>query len=527
MLLKIMNISLLITTSIVGTSAQHHIRKLGYGGCNYLKIEEILENGGHRESDTCATEDGTMYELRLSRQFKRDLNNGLISGETNLHIPRAIIDGRVIRVPPNAAINLRKTRSLQNTKRTLPTTGTKRVFVVKDTSVTMYDTTQVSDNVFGTNGDAVNLKTHFAQCSYNQLLFEPFIGETSSGEYITNGVGEVTIDMNALASSDRYVVHEAVLAAANSKYGNVQQQFDYVMLILPPTTDFKGAAAYAYVNFYLGVYSYRYALMSMIQMHEMGHNLGLAHSGEGSAPYGDQSGCMGTGLYTDDYSGCFNGAKSWQLGWYTDSYYSFNPTLTYFKRGIVGISDYSTRGGSHSHTVIELVGSSTNFYVAFNRKSGMNSQTLEGGDQVLVTKYKGTGYGASDLVAKLGANQEYCFDFTQVAIVCVKVDAISLSADAYADITIALQGQDTTSPNPPTSLCTDSDEYCAYWAGLNYCTEKYVDYMTQSCKKSCNICGSSCTDSDEYCAYWAGLNYCTEKYVGHMTQNCKYSCNIC
>ena len=29
------------------------------------------------------------------------------------------------------------------------------------------------------------------------------------------------------------------------------------------------------------------------QMHELGHNLNLAHAGEGSDPYGDQSGMMG------------------------------------------------------------------------------------------------------------------------------------------------------------------------------------------------------------------------------------------
>merc|ERR1740139_490631 len=78
-----------------------------------------------------------------------------------------------------------------------------------------------------------------------------------------------------------------------------------------------------------------------------------------------------------------------------------------------------------------------------------------------------------------------------------------------------------------TSSCTDSSKSCAYWAGLNYCTETYVGYMTENCKKSCNICGSSCTDSETSCAYWAGLNYCTEKYVTYMTQSCKKSCNIC
>merc|ERR1711957_962864 len=39
-----------------------------------------------------------------------------------------------------------------------------------------------------------------------------------------------------------------------------------------------------------------------------------------------------------------------------------------------------------------------------------------------------------------------------------------------------------------TSSCTDSNQSCAYWANLNYCTEQYVAYMTQNCRQSCNIC---------------------------------------
>jgi len=36
-----------------------------------------------------------------------------------------------------------------------------------------------------------------------------------------------------------------------------------------------------------------------VQMHEIGHNLNFAHSGEGTEVYGDQSGMMGYS-YSDD-----------------------------------------------------------------------------------------------------------------------------------------------------------------------------------------------------------------------------------
>jgi hypothetical protein len=46
--------------------------------------------------------------------------------------------------------------------------------------------------------------------------------------------------------------------------------------------------------------------------------LKLAHAGEGTEEYGDQSGMMGYSYSEDSTKMCFNPAKSWQLGWYSD-----------------------------------------------------------------------------------------------------------------------------------------------------------------------------------------------------------------
>jgi hypothetical protein len=54
-------------------------------------------------------------------------------------------------------------------------------------------------------------------------------------------------------------------------------------------------------------------------MHEVGHNLGLLHSSEGSDVYGDISGYMGyASSAVNTPHKCFNGFHSWQLGWYLD-----------------------------------------------------------------------------------------------------------------------------------------------------------------------------------------------------------------
>jgi len=72
--------------------------------------------------------------------------------------------------------------------------------------------------------------------------------------------------------------------------GDLSSQFDHVMFLLPPSTDFAGAAAYSYVNSWRSVFADGYWWMVMVQVHEIGHNLNLAHSGEGTNAYGDWTG---------------------------------------------------------------------------------------------------------------------------------------------------------------------------------------------------------------------------------------------
>ena len=127
-------------------------------------------------------------------------------------------------------------------------------------------------------------------------------------------------------------------------------------------------------------------------MHEIGHNLGLAHSGEGTAEYGDQSGFVGVSWNKDDWPKmCFNAPKSWQLGWYADKAVTTVPPLfSTWTRRLMGIADYD-----HYTTTTVLVkletGRDLDYYINFNRKKGINSQTQEGSDQVLISSQGGNG----------------------------------------------------------------------------------------------------------------------------------------
>jgi len=59
-------------------------------------------------------------------------------------------------------------------------------------------------------------------------------------------------------------------------------------------------------------------------MHEVGHNLRLGHSTEGAEEYKDESCIMGSGFLDDGVLLCYNGAQSWQLGWYDSRNHIYN-----------------------------------------------------------------------------------------------------------------------------------------------------------------------------------------------------------
>jgi hypothetical protein len=199
------------------------------------------------------------------------------------------------------------------------------------------------------------------------VKIQPFSGTTTTGKTISGGVANVHVAVNPSVGKGK-MEEEATKAAAN-QFGNMREQFDIVVYCQPSSGPWTG---YAYINGYESFLNNEACDSVSIQVHEVGHNLGLSHSGKGDNAYQDRSGMMGISYDGDDFPAmCFNPAKSFQLGWYSDKQKTFQFTETR-KRALWlnGVADYSS---SSKDIVIRLeeTSSPTDYYIGYNRASGM------------------------------------------------------------------------------------------------------------------------------------------------------------
>ena len=194
---------------------------------------------------------------------------------------------------------------------------------------------------------------------------------------------------------------------------------------------------------------------------------------------------MGYSYYEDEGPEmCFNGAKNWQLGWYSDRHVSLNNGSSWSGR-VYGISDYQS--SSNGDAVVIKIGTSPNSYVSFNRQAGISAGSLEGANQVLVHEKRGSpsGYGKSFLLAKIDEG----------ASTTVRGNKISFQSisGVYANVQIGdsndnecsnTQGWKIERPNGKKKGCFWFSK--KKWKRCN----GLVGGM-QNCPKSCNACDKS------------------------------------
>jgi hypothetical protein len=148
-------------------------------------------------------------------------------------------------------------------------TGTKRVLVLRavafDSSTTASEA-ELSDDIFGTSGDAINLRNQYRACSDGQLIFEPLTTNSLVGN---DGVYTVNIPSTAVVGADDEDIATEMIDKATADLGSLASLADHVMVCVPPGTSGKWLA-YAYVNYWLSVYNDIWCQYASGPLHEIG-----------------------------------------------------------------------------------------------------------------------------------------------------------------------------------------------------------------------------------------------------------------
>jgi hypothetical protein len=301
--------------------------------------------------------------------------------------------------------------------------------------------TALSEDIFG---DEYCLKSQYNKCSYGKLQIQEYVtGTISNVQTSPLAPGVIDIYVNANAEGNNYQTMQSLAnQALQEELGtsNPGSIFDLVLFCMPPGDD--SWIAYAYIGRWDSYYNDDWCQAVSSQMHEVGHNIGLHHSGEYYGPssdmeYGDQTDMMGFSYREDDTAMCFNPAKSWQVGWYADKQIELNvdtdlsaETTSYILNGVVDYNDDSV-----GRYIVVKIG---NFYIGYNRVDSFNGGVKEAPDRVTIIEKLGSAESSSQskLIAKLSVGDEYVIQVTELLGVVVKYASNSDGKDAVVDIKI-------------------------------------------------------------------------------------------
>ena len=229
--------------------------------------------------------------------------------------------------------------------------------------------------------------TAYRDCSGNKVNISPAIGTE-----ISNGVMNLTIPID-VTGVDYRIVQDYVTKQLSD---NGFDKLDYtnVMYVLPVGVRWGRLAATAYLNGRLSVISNEYVSKIYILMHEIGHNFGHHHSSTYGNEYGDNTGMMGHYyLFENDAPRlCFNGAKSWYFGWYSDRHTDVTPTSSSRILNMLSIDDYlnGQATAKDQYTVARIKGGNeVDLFIMYNRAEGINSQVPGHKDHVTLVSQRG------------------------------------------------------------------------------------------------------------------------------------------
>jgi len=243
----------------------------------------------------------------------------------------------------------------------------------------------------------VSVKSVYLGCSNGQFELIP-----ATGNKVTDGVIEITLDYN-VADVEWKTVSSDVMSQISNLDSSAVDDYTFDFIVFPSSVNFKpwGKAAFG-----TGRSWYRSGRMQkvVLPVHEIGHNLYQDHSGvplndnpfiDDTEETADASCTMGGEWGTkSDGQKCFNAAKTYYMGWFSDYSEDLFPSKRALGATLVGVNDAVNDEISLGEFVTIKVSDdgATNLYLMYNRVEGVH-KFLEDSyyrDKVVVVEQDGS-----------------------------------------------------------------------------------------------------------------------------------------
>eukprot|EP00526_Cylindrotheca_closterium_P005627 CAMPEP_0113612982 /NCGR_PEP_ID=MMETSP0017_2-20120614/6398_1 /TAXON_ID=2856 /ORGANISM="Cylindrotheca closterium" /LENGTH=579 /DNA_ID=CAMNT_0000522069 /DNA_START=28 /DNA_END=1764 /DNA_ORIENTATION=+ /assembly_acc=CAM_ASM_000147 len=496
-----------------------------------------------RKELLCQTPSGMFYIIPSvnNRWIDENMLSGeLISGEVFMDIP---FDTRVEREtqtlvmtePPKLLYYQNPSRRLH--RQLSRTTGDKTVLVVRvsaSNSDVSIDERDLSKSVFGGSNDFVNLKSQFTACSHGKLNFQKRTDMNGLTTNIRDGVVTIRVNMPVQVGSNT-IVNE-VSRTIEEEFGTtVDGIASHVMYCLPEGA--LSGVGYAIMNGVLSVYNNELCTSVSTQMHEVGHNLNLGHSGMGSDEYGDQTGVMGYSYKSSETPKmCFNAAKLFQLRWFDDKSVSYTPGQNswVFNRSftLASVVDYPT---TRSFVLVEILQPNIrlNYYIGFNAAKEFNSGVKQAMNQVVVYEKPWIDGNDSWRVADLSQGHRHTIsNFNGVAGDTLTIDVLSINQSAgEAQVRLELNrvGPPPTRPptKPPTRMPTPrptprpTRTTPSPTRGVGGRNPNSIDKPTAPANPSCKRSMEACETTDDCCFGYSCRRISSDSSSDGFTNVCR------
>jgi len=398
----------------------------------------------------------------------------------------------------------------------------------------------LSTKIFGTGGtDLYNLASGYDTISGGMTTFAPGSFATSN-----NGVMDLTLEQPINISTDTaYDIEPMATSALNNLPNWDWDLIDHVMFVLSATIDFLDAAAFAQLPGDISVYHEEWAAIYIVQMHEMGHNLGMHHSGLGTDlvndQYEDPTCWMGAHVFEDEGPpSTFNGAKSWEFGWYNSHHVEIDPNGASADLKLIGINDYLNNERTSDHTtVVKINGDSETLYMLYNKKEGINSGTDGYGDHVTIVHSPGVlqiswfraGLDAGDIyeAANFRDGKKLVVEVCEMASGTPDIARTIVYLDTVNNISCDdTSPQTSPSKSPQTSPIFDDDSSCM---DSLYFLEKYNAKKKTLVVKECSWLENNPKKIGKYCK--KKVKYARDENTGVVYKPphdaCPLLCHLC